>query len=203
MISVVIFTSNLFLPSLTRTSLSHTHCLCQAFTAPTHTPSQREPPTPTHHDPSSTQPSFDPLRSAHDSTQPSSDPLRSAHDPSSTHSTKIAPIHSDPLTIQARRTRRKSLRSTHDPLQALDENRSDPLRSAHDPSSDSVDAHDEFSFSVSHSDLIFLRSTLISPVHCFSISGRQPHFSDPQIITSVLTPTHCDACSLFFFYYYI
>ena len=101
MISVVIFTSNLFLPSLTRTSLSHTHCLCQAFTAPTHTPSQREPPTPTHHDPSSTQPSSDPLRSAHDSTQPSSDPLRSAHDPSSTHSTKIAPIHSDPLTIQA------------------------------------------------------------------------------------------------------
>ena len=49
MISVVIFTSNVFLPSLTRTSLSHTHCLCQAFTAPTHTPSQTERSTPTHH----------------------------------------------------------------------------------------------------------------------------------------------------------
>ena len=112
-----------------------------------------------------------PIRSRLDAAK-----LRSAHDPSSTHSTKIAPIHSDPLTIQARRTRRKSLRSAHDPssdpLQALDENRSDPLRSAHDPSSDSVDAHGEFSSSVSHSDLIFLRSTLISPVHCFSISGR-------------------------------
>ena len=105
--------------------LSHTHeplthaLLCQAIIAPTHTPSQTEPPTPTHHDPSSTQPSSvplrsahdstqrssDPLRSAHDSTQPSSDPLRSAHDPSSTHSTNITPIHSDPssdpLTIIA------------------------------------------------------------------------------------------------------
>ena len=50
MISVVIFTSKLFLPSLTHTSLSHTHCLCQAFTAPTHTPSQTERSTPTHHD---------------------------------------------------------------------------------------------------------------------------------------------------------
>ena len=30
-----------------------------------------------------------------------SDPLRSAHDPSLTLSTKITPIHSDPLTIQA------------------------------------------------------------------------------------------------------
>ena len=49
MISVVIFTSNVLLPSLTRTSLSHTHCLCQAFTAPTHTPSQTERSTPTHH----------------------------------------------------------------------------------------------------------------------------------------------------------
>ena len=49
MISVVIVTSNVFLPSLTRTSLSHTHCLCQAFTAPTHTPSQTERSTPTHH----------------------------------------------------------------------------------------------------------------------------------------------------------
>ena len=49
MISVVIFTSNVFLPSLTRTSLSHTHCLCQTFTAPTHTPSQTERSTPTHH----------------------------------------------------------------------------------------------------------------------------------------------------------
>ena len=92
--------------------------------------------------------------------------------------------------------------TSSDPFQALDENRSDPLRFAHNPSSDSVDAHGEFSFSVSHSDLIFLRSTLISPVHSFSISGRQPHFSDPQIITSVLTLTHCDACSLFFFLYY-
>ena len=50
MISVVIFTSKFFLPSLTRTSLSHTHCLCQAFTAPTHTLSQTERSTPTHHD---------------------------------------------------------------------------------------------------------------------------------------------------------
>ena len=50
MISVVIFTSNVFLPSLTRTSLSHTHCLCQAFTVPTHTPSQTKRSTPTHHD---------------------------------------------------------------------------------------------------------------------------------------------------------
>ena len=68
-----------------------------------------------------------------------------------------------------------------------------------DPSSDPVDAHDEFSFSVSHSDpLIFLRSTLfpfladnlISPIH--------------PLITSVLTPTHtapthCDASSLLLF----
>ena len=198
--------------------LSHTHeplthaLLCQAFTAPTHTPSQTEPPTPTHHDPSSTQPSSVPLRSAHDSTQPSSDPLRgpvtiqawrtwrksfrSAHDPSSTHSTKITPIHSDPLTIQ-------------DPIHSTSETKQAPIHSKHltkiapihsDPSSDSVDAHGEFSFSVSHSDpLIFLRSTLISPVHSFSISGRQPHFSDPQIITSVLTPTHCDASSLLLF----
>ena len=50
MISVVIFTSKLFFPSLTRTSLSHTHCLCQAFTAPTHTPSQTERSISTHHD---------------------------------------------------------------------------------------------------------------------------------------------------------
>ena len=50
MVLVLIFTSIDFLPSLTRTSLSHMHCLCQAFTAPTHTPSQTERSTPTHHD---------------------------------------------------------------------------------------------------------------------------------------------------------
>ena len=50
MISVIIFTSNVFLPSLTRTSLSHMHYLCQAFTALTHTPSQTERSTSTHHD---------------------------------------------------------------------------------------------------------------------------------------------------------
>ena len=49
MVSVLIFTSIDFLPSLTRTNLSHMHCSVkpslrrQAFTAP-------EPPTPTHHD---------------------------------------------------------------------------------------------------------------------------------------------------------
>ena len=49
MVSVVIFTSIGFLPSLTHTSLSHTHCSVkpslrrQAFTV-------SEPPTPTHHD---------------------------------------------------------------------------------------------------------------------------------------------------------
>ena len=100
-----------------------THALlCQAFTAPTHTPSQTEPPTPTHHDPSSTQPSFVPLRSAHDWTQPSSDPLTTRR--------SQAPIHSDPLTIQALRSRRKSLRSTpirsRSKLDALDEHHSDP-----------------------------------------------------------------------------
>ena len=47
---ILIFTSNLFLFSLTRTPLSHTHCFSQSFTAPTHTPSQTERSTPTHHD---------------------------------------------------------------------------------------------------------------------------------------------------------
>ena len=126
------------------------------------------------------------------SNDQSSDPLHTGNETSSDPLQALDENRSDPL------------RSTHDPssdpLQALDENRSDPLRSAHDPSFDSVDAHGEFSFSVSHSDpLIFLQSTFISPVHSFSISGRQPHFSDPQIITSVLTPTHCDACSLLLF----
>ena len=111
MISVVIFTSIGFLPSLTRTSLSHTHCSVK---------------------PSPLQPT---LRSAHDSTQPSSDPLRG------------------PVTIQARRTRRKSLRSTpirsRSKLDALDENHSDPLRSklrsAHDPSSNPLHTGNETS----------------------------------------------------------
>ena len=100
--------------------------------------------------------------------------------------------------------------TSSDPLHALDETSSDPLHAqnnpstdlvdtpictnafnTHDPSSDLVDAHGEFSFSVSHSDpLIFLRSTLISPIH--------------PLITSVLTPTHttsthCDASSLLLF----
>ena len=44
------FPKNLFLLSLTRTPLSYTHCLSQSLTAPTHTPSQMERSTPTHHD---------------------------------------------------------------------------------------------------------------------------------------------------------
>ena len=44
------FSKNLFLLSLTRTPLSYTHCLSQSLTAPTHTPSQMERSTPTHHD---------------------------------------------------------------------------------------------------------------------------------------------------------
>ena len=117
------------------------------------------------------------------SNDPSSDPLQALDE---TSSNPLDETSSDPQT-------------SFDPLHALDESSSDPLHAqndpsfdlvdapictnaldAHDPSSDSVDAHSEFSFSVSHSDLlIFLRSTLISPVHSFSISGRQPHFSDP------------------------
>ena len=44
------FPKNLFLLFLTRTPLSHTHCLSQSFIASTHTPSQTERSTPTHHD---------------------------------------------------------------------------------------------------------------------------------------------------------
>ena len=45
------FPKNLILLlSLTRTPLSYTHCLSQSLTAPTHTPSQMERSTPTHHD---------------------------------------------------------------------------------------------------------------------------------------------------------
>ena len=49
-----------------------------------------------------------------------------------------------------------------------------------------------------------LRSAHFSPIHLY-FSGPlffhfwQPYFSDPQIITSVLTSTHCDACSLLLF----
>ena len=202
LISVVIFTSIGFLPSLTRTSLSHTHCSVK---------------------PSPLRPT---LRSAHDSTQPSSDPLRGPVTIQARRtrrkSLRSTPIRSrskldaldenhsdpssDPLTIQAPIRSQSKLQST--PHRKRNKLRSTPripkIAPIHsDPSSDSVNAHGEFSEHVSHSDLIFLRSTLISPVHCFSISGRQPHFSDPQIITSVLTPTHCHACSLIFFYYYI
>ena len=179
MISVVIFTSIRFLPSLTCMSLSHTHCSVKpSLLRPTHRAKRNHPHRRTT------------IQARHSQAPFHSDPLTTRHSKAPIHSDPLttrrsqAPIHSDPLTIQARRTRRKSLRSAHDPssdpLQALDENRSDPLRSAHDPSSNSVDAHGEFSFSVSHSDpLIFLRSTLISLVQSFSISGRQPHFSDP------------------------
>ena len=151
------------------------------------------------------------------SNDPSSDPLHTVDETSSDPLQALEENHSDPLHAVDKTS--SDPQTSSDPLHPLDESSSDPLHAqndpssdlvdvpictnaldAHDPSSDSVDAHGEFSFSVSHSDpLIFLRSTLISPVHSFSISGRQPHFSDPQIITSVLTPTHCDACSLLLF----
>ena len=128
------------------------------------------------------------------SNDPSSDPLHTVDEASSDPLQALDETSSNPLDETS-----SDPQTSFDPLHALDESSSGPLHAqndpsfdlvdapictnaldAHNPSSDSVDAHSEFSFSVSHSDLlIFLRSTLISPVHSFSISGRQPHFSDP------------------------
>ena len=66
-----------------------------------------------------------------------------SNDPSSTHSTEIAPIHSDPLTIQARRTRRTSLRSTRTQLRSAHEPSSDPLHTGNETSSDPLQANSD------------------------------------------------------------
>ena len=81
------------------------------------------------------------------------------------------PLHSDPLQSTPIRI------STHTPIH------SDPVRSTSihsDPSSDSVDAHGEFSEHVSHSDLIFLRSI-------FSFSGFDVF---PFLADNPISPIH-------------
>ena len=99
LISVVIFTSIRFLPSLTCMSLSHTHCSVKpSLLRPTHRAKRNHPHRRTTIQARRSQAPFhsDPL-----TTRRSEAPIHS--DPLTTRRSQ-APIHSDPLTIQARHT---------------------------------------------------------------------------------------------------